>query len=68
MRPDREICAGIARRVLVAGLMAAGGLSMAGQGLAAPGEFKDCTGRIEEVSNSRPISFADLAGRVGKVD
>lgn len=68
MRPDREICAGIARHVLIAGLMAAGWLSMAGQGLTAPGEFTECTGRIEEVSSSRLISFADLAGRVGKVD
>ncbi|WP_236734585.1 ChaN family lipoprotein [Agrobacterium radiobacter] len=54
--------------MLVAGLMAAGWLSMAGQGLAAPGEFKDCPGRIEEVSSSSPISFADLAGRISKVD
>ncbi|MBB4487541.1 ChaN family lipoprotein [Agrobacterium radiobacter] len=48
--------------------MAAGWLSIAGQGLAAPGEFKDCPGRIEEVSSSSPISFADLAGRISKVD
>lgn len=68
MRPDGAIYAGIARQVLLAGLMAAGWLPIAGQGLAAPGEFKDCTGSIEEVSSRRPISFADLAGRVGKVD
>lgn len=41
---------------------------MAEQGLAAPGEFNDCKGRIEEVSSSSLISFADLAGRLGKVD
>lgn len=41
---------------------------MAEQGLAAPGGFNDCKGRIEEVSSSSPISFADLAGRLGKVD
>ncbi len=68
MRPDGAIYAGIARHVLLAGLMAAGWLSIAGQGLAAPGEFKDCPGRIEEVSSSSPISFADLAGRISKVD
>lgn len=58
----------IARHMLLAGLMATGWLSMTGLGLAAPGEFNECTGRIEEVSSRRPISFADLAGRVGKVD
>ncbi|NTE68449.1 ChaN family lipoprotein [Agrobacterium tumefaciens] len=36
--------------------------------MAAPGEFNDCKGRIEEVSSSSLISFADLAGRLGKVD
>lgn len=68
MRPDKDIGVRIAPHVLAAGLMAGVWLSMAAQGLAAPGEFTECSGRIEEVSSRRPISFADLAGRVGKVD
>ncbi|MCZ7447868.1 ChaN family lipoprotein [Agrobacterium rhizogenes] len=35
---------------------------------AAPGEFRECPGRIEDASGKRTVSFADLASRLGKVD
>lgn len=43
-------------------------LAASSHGQAAPGEFSECLGRIEESSSGHSVSFADLARHVGSAD
>lgn len=52
----------------LAGVLAVGLLSMAGAAIAAPGQFRECAGRIEEAGSGHVIAFHDLADRVARVD
>lgn len=67
MRQAKAFHSRIARLALFAGILLAVPPA-AGPARAAPGEFSECSGAIEEAASGRAVTFMQLAGRVAEAD